>query len=208
MLAYVEFRLIAAVHIFHYKPRSTSPPFVWPIRRQVASALHPLMFIPTWLTEIIHDLNQQFNHFFCVSLLSGRELMPESIDMLIGQNSIYVPHPTNEVVAQDQAEEKWNGLAIGGNAALPQQRPFGKPTDENREPHPTHSPTAAGQRVGNRMQRPPEQSASQESQNQDKHKAAAHESHGGWLPTWRVIKPSLQIAIRLRAKVSIRSLSI
>ncbi len=47
-----------------------------------------------------------------------RGLMPESIGITIPENSIDVPDPSNEIVTQNQSEEKWDGFAISSNATI------------------------------------------------------------------------------------------
>ena len=76
--------------------------------------------------------------------------MPEGINITVPQSSIDIPHSSNEILTQDQPEEKRNSSAVGSNAAMSQQDPLDKPTDKDREPHPVHGPTAC-QGIGNWM---------------------------------------------------------
>ena len=66
--------------------------------------------------------------------------MPKRIDVPMRKHAPDIPHATNQIIAEDQAEEKWNRSSIRSQAAVLEQNPFNQPTDEDRCPHPTHRP--------------------------------------------------------------------
>src|SRR5579872_878138 len=128
--------------------------------------------------------------FRCVSFISASD-REGPIRVNAGDRAEDRPDAAGDVVAKDEANEERNPGAVGLHAAVPYDQPLDAPSDEGRAPEPGHG-GRTGDRVADRMERPPGEALPHHQQSGRDEQADAHPLQAWKVGADRIVHPVLQ----------------